>query len=130
MNKRERLSPHFCRYEFACRCGCGFDDVDRRLVEALEALRALVGKPIHVNSGCRCPAHNREVGGMARSQHLLGKAADITVAGKTPEMMASRAEEVPAFHGGGIGLYDAFTHVDVRRGMTRWDYRKNKGTSA
>lgn len=49
------------------------------LVEnVLDPLRAAYGKPIHVNSGYRCPALNRAVGGVATSEHLTGKAADIT----------------------------------------------------
>jgi hypothetical protein len=36
------LSAHFSRSEFACKCGCGFDDVKPDLIEALEALRAIL----------------------------------------------------------------------------------------
>lgn len=44
----------------------------------LDPLRKAWGKPIYVNSGYRCPALNKAVGGVASSQHLLGQAADIT----------------------------------------------------
>ena len=33
--------------------------------------------PIIVNSGFRCEAVNRQVGGVRNSQHLVGQAADI-----------------------------------------------------
>ena len=59
----------------------GPDTVSRltRLVErVLDPLREAYGKPITVNSGYRCPALNRAVGGAAASQHLTGEAADIT----------------------------------------------------
>lgn len=36
------------------------------------------GRPITVNSGYRCPALNAAVGGVVKSQHLTGEAADIT----------------------------------------------------
>lgn len=49
----------------------------------LDPLRAAWGRPITVNSGYRCPALNRAVGGAASSQHLLGKAADITTGDRT-----------------------------------------------
>ena len=55
------------------------------LVEnVLDPLREAWGKPIHVNSGYRCPALNKAVNGAAHSQHMLGQAADIT-AGSTKE---------------------------------------------
>lgn len=43
----------------------------------LDPLREAWGKPIVVNSGYRCPKLNRAVGGVARSQHTKGEAADI-----------------------------------------------------
>ena len=43
----------------------------------LYPLREWYGKPIYVNSGYRCPALNKAVGGVANSQHLTGQAADI-----------------------------------------------------
>lgn len=45
----------------------------------LDPLRDWYGKPIRVNSGYRCPALNKAVGGVANSQHLTGQAADIDV---------------------------------------------------
>lgn len=50
------------------------------LVEhVLDPLREAWGGPIHVNSGYRCRALNKAVGGAAGSQHMRGAAADITV---------------------------------------------------
>ena len=51
-----------------------------KLVEyILDPLRERYGKPIHVNSGYRCPALNKAVNGSKTSHHLSGLAADITV---------------------------------------------------
>lgn len=47
--------------------------------QLLDPIRAAWGAPITVNSGYRCPALNRAVGGVSTSQHLKGEAADITV---------------------------------------------------
>ena len=44
----------------------------------LDPLREAWGAPIHVNSGYRCPALNKAVGGVPASQHMAGEAADIT----------------------------------------------------
>ena len=50
----------------------------RNLCEkVLEPLRQWYGKPISISSGYRCPALNRAVGGVTKSQHLRGEAADI-----------------------------------------------------
>lgn len=43
----------------------------------LDPLRIWYSKPITVNSGYRCPALNKAVGGAATSQHMNGQAADI-----------------------------------------------------
>lgn len=45
----------------------------------LDPLREWYGKPIYVNSGYRCPALNKAVGGAITSQHMRGQAADIDV---------------------------------------------------
>ena len=44
--------------------------------QLLEPARLMAG-PIIINSGFRCESVNRKVGGVARSQHLVGQAADI-----------------------------------------------------
>lgn len=44
----------------------------------LDPIREMWGKPIHVNSGFRCPTLNKAVGGATSSQHMTGEAADIT----------------------------------------------------
>lgn len=44
----------------------------------LDPLREKYGKPIKINSGYRCEALNKAVGGSKTSQHRYGQAADIT----------------------------------------------------
>ena len=46
-------------------------------INVLEPLRAYMKRPLHVNSGYRCPDLNKAVGGVLTSQHQEGKAADI-----------------------------------------------------
>ena len=48
------------------------------ITKVLDPLRERWGVPIYVNSGYRCPALNRKVGGSKTSYHLRGMAADIT----------------------------------------------------
>lgn len=75
------LSKNFSRKEFTCQCGCGFDNVDLRLVKTLQVIRDAAQHPIVIMSGCRCSSHNKIVGGVANSSHLKGLAADFYVVG-------------------------------------------------
>lgn len=47
--------------------------------KVLDPLRYLYGKPILVTSGFRSPELNAAVGGVSKSQHLFGQAADLVV---------------------------------------------------
>ena len=49
----------------------------------LYPLRKLVGHPVVITSGYRCPDLNLKVGGAANSQHANGQAADISVTGQS-----------------------------------------------
>ena len=64
--------------EFACKCGCGFDKIDQRVMDMAQALRDELGVPVKVNSGCRCEKHNAKVGGVKNSKHTKGLAADLS----------------------------------------------------
>lgn len=110
-----RLSEHFTYKEMACR-HCGVAAVDPVLLCCLEALRAEVGRPLQIISGYRCPQHNRAVGGAPRSQHVLGRAADI------PRGYATEAQAAGVGFLG-IGLRGPWAvHVDVRPTRARWTY--------
>lgn len=54
------------------------DNLTALVDNVLDPLREAWGAPIHVNSGYRCPALNKAVGGVPASQHMAGEAADIT----------------------------------------------------
>lgn len=121
------LSPHFSRSEFRCKgCTnvnpCPFspsDTVDAALITVLEEVRVHFGRPVHINSGSRCLPHNTSIGGSRQSQHLLHKAADIVVAGVTPQAVY---DFLDPSHDGGLGLYGTFVHIDVRDGKARWHW--------
>ena len=112
-----QLTANFHRSEFACRCGCGFDDIDIRLVDLLQQVRDFFDVPVAIISGCRCEEHNRKIGGAPRSQHLYGKAADFRVLNVPPSVVY---EFCDAMNPGGLGSYATFTHMDVRDGRARW----------
>jgi uncharacterized protein YcbK (DUF882 family) len=123
------LSAHFRLSEFACPCGCGGEwGVTALLVVALEQLRYQLGDAaLIVTSGFRCLGQNRSIGSQDTSQHVVGRAADIVCATFTPGAVAKAAAAIELFGKGGIGIYDGFTHVDVRpHGPARWDFRKKE----
>lgn len=104
------LTRNFSRHEFACRCGCGLDDIKMELVEMLQVARDILGEAITVTNGLRCPAYNLLVGGMVNSSHLLGWAADLKI-----PIPSDRYRYYHAFHKAGFrrfGHGDGFMHVD------------------
>lgn len=105
-----RLSKNFVISEFACN-GSKEIIIDYELVQLLQKMRDILGKPITITSGYRTPAYNKKCGGIANSNHLTGKAADIKISGMTPLQVALAADE-NGFKG--IGVYPTFTHVDVQ----------------
>jgi uncharacterized protein YcbK (DUF882 family) len=114
------LSEHFSTDELKCP-HCGQCVLDPRLVPALERLRTAAGGPVLVDSGYRCALYNGEVGGVSKSEHMMGMAADVRIPGKSLQEMYNLAELVEDFRAGGIGVYDGgFIHVDTRMGKTRW----------
>lgn len=122
MDTSIKLSTHFSRHEFACKCGCGFAVVDAELLYVLEALRDYFAAPISIESGTRCVKHNAAEGGASSSKHLLGIAADIKIKGVAPNAVAEWLEKTfPDCYG--IGRYNTWTHIDVRSVKARWDKR-------
>ena len=74
--------PHFKPSEMTCKCGCGLNNTDLRLMQILEQIRSHFGdRPVIITSGCRCPRHNSAVGGVQGSRHTFGKAVDFYIPG-------------------------------------------------
>jgi lysozyme family protein len=113
-----KLSKDFHLSEFECRCGCRTTVVNGDHVKNMQRLRDLLGKPVHITSGYRCPTHNRAVGGATNSQHLYGNACDIVVDGLKAREVYDIADKMQVFNG--IGKYVSFTHVDSRKEKARW----------
>lgn len=115
-----QLTQHFRSEELQCPC-CRQIIFDWRLVHALETLRCLIGHPVIINSGYRCPKHNQVVGGAPGSQHLVGRAADIRVAGMSGLELYRLAARISDFHG--FGVASGWIHLDVRHGpLSKWTY--------
>lgn len=126
-----KLSKNFELSEFASHDGAPFPpDVLSNLQELaknLQALRDYLGCPLKINSGYRSPAHNKAIGGAKASQHLLGKAADISCNKYTPDQVHAAILYLireGKMHNGGVGRYNSFNHYDIGRSR-RWDLRSN-----
>ena len=118
------VSLNFDRKEFACKCGCGADNVSMDLVTRLQRLRGFIRRPIKINSGVRCAAYNARVGGKPDSAHLKGEAADIAcIDSHTRWQMKHFIYAFNLFNRVGTG--DTFLHVDVSftlPGEVEWTY--------
>lgn len=122
-----QLTKNFHISEFACKDGSQVPpelvDNVQLLAKNLQVLRDHLGEPVRLNSGYRTPSYNARIGGAKNSQHLLAKAADITVKSKTPRQLAEIIERLileGRMKQGGIGIYPGFLHYDVRGRKVRW----------
>ncbi|MBF0227995.1 MAG: peptidase M15 [Desulfamplus sp.] len=111
----------FQKNEFLCGCGCGkgtFDDMDQELLQKLDLAREIAGIPFVVKfncggSGFRCRIHNKNVGGVDDSQHMLGKAVDIRCGDSALRFIILNALIKAGFKR--IGIAKTFIHVDVKK---------------
>lgn len=120
-------SEFFTREEFRCQCGGKYCDgfpvePERELLRVCNEFRRRLGVPVTIvdsgGSGVRCPQHNAAVGGVANSNHLYGKAADLH-SEKSPEEMYRVAEEILG-NTGELGLYSWGIHVAVNCTYSRF----------
>ena len=124
--------------EFVCHCGCEMPAEARQNIEALVAevldpVREQYGKPIYVNSGYRCEKHNKAVGGVPKSQHMVGQAADIslrlTAYSLQDELMKLARIIVAQGKFDQLIIYPTFLHVSYKRnGMNRHRVLKKTAT--
>ena len=118
----------FKEKEFACKC-CGQlpplarENVKALVCEVLDPVRERLGKPIIVNSGYRCPNHNKDVGGVKNSQHLKGEAADIHC--EDNERLKQLIIENGKFDQ--LITYPTFLHVSYKRTGGNRHQRLKKG---
>lgn len=113
------LTNNFSRYEFECKCGCGFDDINLAFIKCLQRIRDKIGFKMPINSGCRCKQHNKDEGGYPTSDHLPDKidkyseGADIRVSGSRNRyklIQAAFEEGIPR-----IGPGKTFVHLGVNK---------------
>jgi uncharacterized protein YcbK (DUF882 family) len=94
-------------------------DIDCDLLTLLHRMREKLDtqETFHLISGYRSPKSNAMLAGNGhgvakRSLHMVGKAADIYVPGRTLKQVQSVAKILKV---GGVGRYSQFVHVDTGR---------------
>ncbi len=116
--------PHFSIQELKCKCNkyCeGEYFHDPAFLDALEVFRKELGAPVFINSGRRCPEHNKAAGGASQSQHMLAIAVDIRILPHSRKALWNAAAKA-GFTEHGMGFGATFLHLDWRKGRSRWDY--------
>jgi len=124
-----RLSQNFTLQEFSCSDVAQRYGIDNTVpAEAIENIQYLVdnllqplrdryGKPIRINSGYRCMAHNRhpQVNGSTFSQHMTGEAADIAPVDSADLERLTHMIANGGFTFDQLIIYKTFIHVSLRR---------------
>lgn len=85
----------------------------------LEQVRALIKKPIIINSAFRSKAVNDAVGSKDTSQHRIGCAADIRVPGMTPKQVVEAIMKSDIPYDQLIREFDSWTHISVTDSAAR-----------
>lgn len=113
--------PNFTPAEIACR-GTGKIGIDTDALDKLQRLRDLLGVPLMLNSAYRSPEHNLAVGGALQSEHLKGRAFDVSMANLDPVTFEAAARKA-GFTGFGFYRRNNFIHIDTgpaREWGARW----------
>jgi uncharacterized protein YcbK (DUF882 family) len=109
--------PNFTRPELSCKCGCGTFVQDDKALDALQRLRNDMGK-LTINSATRCKKHNAAEGGAPSSEHVNGRAFDVSVVGHDRGRLLAAARKAGFT---GFGFANSFLHVDTGK-KRHWDY--------
>lgn len=92
----------------------------KKIMYILDIVRAHMGKPILVNSGYRCKKLNEMVGGVQKSMHTKGLAADIRTGKKEDintifEFLKTNQKEFKIIE---LINYKTFIHIGVSETLT------------
>ncbi|WP_417625370.1 D-Ala-D-Ala carboxypeptidase family metallohydrolase [Paremcibacter congregatus] len=72
--------PNFTKAEFDCK-ETGKNEMQKRFVDVLQAIRTEFGKPMAISSGYRDQSHPAERNKSTPGAHTYGCAADVAVSG-------------------------------------------------
>lgn len=120
-----KLSEHFSLDEFVVSQTAVRQHIDNtapgeavinltKLAAMLEQVRTLLGHPLMISSGYRCPALNAAVGSSSSSHHLLGGAADFTCLAFGKPLAVARAIEASDIPFGQlIHEFGSWVHISI-----------------
>ena len=115
------LSKNFSRIEVQCPCGCGANLINPFLIEKLQKVRNIIGRPIVITSGVRCEFFNASINSSMNSSHIpdgygIGNAVDIACTNSKDRYELVELSQ-KFFNRIGIsgGSYGGFVHLDVDR---------------
>ena len=113
-------TKNFTAEEFACK-HTGEHGIQKHVVDKIQALRDMVGRPLTISSAYRSPTHPIEAKKSTPGTHAQGLAVDIKV--------SSGAERYELIQCGlllgatGIGVNKTFIHLDWRKTTpVAWEY--------
>ena len=115
------LSKNFSKLEFQCPCSCGANKISSVLIEKLQKVRNIIGRPIIITSGVRCEFYNTSIKASMNSSHIpddygIGHAVDIACLNSVDRYELVEVTQ-KFFKRIGIskGSYGGFVHLDVDR---------------
>ena len=121
----KRPSPHITWRELACHDAAKTPYPHKwrgsrlpKLARVFEHFRREVGQWITIGCAYRTPTHNKQQGGVEKSQHIEGRALDLhTPKGWKTSAFHALAKYLAQEHMdiGAIGYYSWGVHIDTRR---------------
>jgi len=96
--------------EFNCPC-CGKNEMNQLFIDTLRVAREYSNTPFVINSGYRCEKHNKKIGGVSSSTHIVGAAADIHCTESRQRALILCGLLEAGFSR--IGIAKTFIHVDM-----------------
>ena len=115
------IADYITRAEYECRC-CGGLPPDlfsnekyQDLFKIFKLIRESKGSAIYINSGFRCPNHNKAIGGQLDSVHLFGLALDLDCddIDGVDELLEIIKEVAPQIRRGVYKDKGTFIHIDT-----------------
>lgn len=127
----------FSEKEIRCKCGCGTILVEPDLIISAQAFRNKLcfkyRKDVRlcILSGCRCPQHNKDEGGVDDSKHKVTpehpcEALDFWSPDLPPKILYDEAKACGLFSTVIYYVKSKFIHGDIRARdeMSAWEWNK------
>lgn len=91
------------------------------IVDCLQPIRELLGKPMIISSGYRSPRLNGHplINGNPNSQHCKGQAVDFTVKGMTPKQIIEKIVASDIEFDQALNEKNCWVHLSYNKGKNR-----------